>query len=153
MVITALWAPVITTFDTIVEYFQSFLGYVTMPVVVVLLGGLFWRRPGNAAGFWTLVVAAPIGLVGFFTGEIFELHDVQFLYGTGLMLLLSASIFLGVTLATDPPDQERIDEVVWSREVWRKESEDLEGTPFLLNYRVMGVGLVVLTLVLVVLLI
>lgn len=83
MVIAAAWAPVITTFSTIVEYCQSFLGYVTMPIIVVLVGGILWRHATVAAGFWTLVIVAPIGLAGFFTGEICGLHDLQFLCGTG----------------------------------------------------------------------
>ena len=70
MAIAVAWAPVILGFDTIVEYFQSFLGYVTMPVVVVLVGGIFWKRATKTAAFWTLVTVAPLGLLGFITGEI-----------------------------------------------------------------------------------
>jgi solute:Na+ symporter, SSS family len=150
MVLAALWAPVITRFDTIVEYFQSFLGYVTMPVVVVLLGGLFWRRPTKTAGFWTLVLGAPVGLVGFLTAEVFDLHDLQFLYGTGIMLLMSTVLFTTLSLVTGPPPDDVTEELVWSRDTWRKESEDLRGTPWFLNYRHLGAALMVLTLVLVV---
>jgi solute:Na+ symporter, SSS family len=150
MIVAILWAPIITTFDTIVEYFQSFLGYVTMPVVVILLGGLFWPRASKQAGFWTVVVAAPVGFVAFLTGEVFDLHAVQFLYGTGLMLLLSLVIFVGVSLATDAPTEEDLEGLTWSRDTWRQESEDLEGTPWYLNYRYLGVGLFVLTIAVIV---
>jgi solute:Na+ symporter, SSS family len=99
MIFAALWTPVIRQFDTIVEYFQSFLGYVTMPVVVILLGGLFWPRGTKQAAFWTIVVAGPIGFTGFLTGELLEVHDLQFLYGTGLMVLLSTLLFVGIGCA------------------------------------------------------
>ena len=70
MVIAVLWAPVILSFETLVEYFQSFLGYATMPVVVVLGGGIFWKRATAPAAFWTLATMIPLGLVGFVTGEL-----------------------------------------------------------------------------------
>ncbi|MDX5377304.1 MAG: sodium:solute symporter, partial [Halomonas sp.] len=147
MVVAGLWAPVILTFEGIVEYFQSFLGYVTMPAVVIFLGGLFWRRATAAAGFWTLVIGAPIGMAGFLAGEIFELYQLQFLYGTGLMLLLCVSIFVGVTLSTEAPKEEELQDYVWSRAAWREESRELAGKPWWQNYRVLAGLLVVVTVV------
>ncbi|MFD0774419.1 sodium/solute symporter [Streptomonospora algeriensis] len=136
MVVAALWAPVITTFSGIVAYFQSFLGYVTMPLVVVLLGGLFWRRASTAAGFWTLAVV-PFGLAAFFAGEVFALFDLQFLYATGIMFLISLVVFVGISLATDPPPAETA-ELTWSRQTWHRESAELSGTPWYKNYRVLA---------------
>ncbi|WP_258934855.1 hypothetical protein [Nesterenkonia pannonica] len=103
MVIAVLWAPVILTFDTIVEYFQSFLGYVTMPFVVVLLGGIFFKRATMRAAFWTLTIIAPLGMVGFITGELLDLHGVHFLYATGIMFLISAVMFAVITLSQEAP--------------------------------------------------
>lgn len=136
MVVAALWAPVITTFSGIVAYFQSFLGYVTMPLVVVLLGGLFWRRASTAAGFWTLALV-PFGLAAFFAGEVFGLFDIQFLYATGIMFALSLVVFVVISLATDPPPAKTA-ELTWSRETWHRESAELAGTPWYKNYRVLA---------------
>ncbi|WP_010629577.1 sodium/solute symporter [Halomonas sp. KM-1] len=147
MVAAGLWAPVILTFDGIVEYFQSFLGYVTMPVVVIFLGGLFWYRATATAAFWTLVIAAPIGLAGFLAGEIFELYQLQFLYGAGVMLLLSLTLFVGITLFSEPPEREALKEYVWSREAWREESRELADKPLWKNYRVLAGLLAVVTVV------
>ncbi|SIO87371.1 sodium/solute symporter [Nocardiopsis sp. JB363] len=144
MVVAALWAPVITTFSGIVAYFQSFLGYVTMPLVVVLLGGLFWRRASVPAGIWTLTVV-PFGLVAFFLGEVFGVFDLQFLYATGLMLLLSVAVFVAVSLSTEAPPAEKVDTITWSRANWRQESEELAGTPWYRNYRVQALLLGLVT--------
>ena len=146
MIVAALWAPVITTFDNLVEYFQSFLGYATMPIVVTLLGGILWGRATRQAAFWTLAIAFPIGLVGFFTGEIFGLHELQFLYGTGLMVLLSAVLFVGITVATPAPDREAIDAVVFDRGTWARESEGLADHPWYRNYRWLSLAIVVVTI-------
>jgi solute:Na+ symporter, SSS family len=150
MVVAALWAPVITTFDNLVEYFQSFLGYLTMPIVVVLLGGIFWKRATAQGAFLTMVVGLPIGLTGFATGELFELHDVQFLYGTGIMVLISAVIFAVASLATPAPELAGIREVVFDRNTWREESEGLRGKPKWQNYRWLSLGILIVTVAVVV---
>lgn len=148
MVAAALWAPVILQFEGIVEYFQSFLGHVTMPVVVLFLGGVFWRRGTAPAAFWTLVLAVPVGLTAFLAGEVLELYDLQFLYGTGLMLLLSLLLYLGVSLATAPPPEEKL-EVVWTPARWREESEDLARLPAWRNHRIWCAAIIALTVAMV----
>lgn len=104
MIVAALWAPMIQYFDGIVKYFQSFLGYITMPVVVVFLGGLFWTRPPRNAAFPTMAIGIPVGLVSFALFEVMGVIELQFLYGAGLMLLLSLGIFLGITLRSEAPE-------------------------------------------------
>lgn len=145
MLIAVLWAPVILNFDTIVQYFQSFLGYVTMPVVVVLIGGIFWKRATATAAFWTLVVVTSIGVIGFVTGELLELHGIQFLYATGIMVVLSAMSFVTLTLLTPAPDRASIEEVTFDRRTWAEESEQLRGKPWYKNYRYLSVAILVLT--------
>lgn len=148
MVIAAAWAPMIANFGGIVEYFQSFLGYVTMPVVVVFLGGLFWGRPPRHAAFWTLVLAVPVGFASFFLFEVLELLPIQFLYGTGLMLLLSLAIFLGLTFSSDAPDLD--EDATFSRRTWKAESEELADKAWYQNYRILGAGLAIITIAMVV---
>jgi solute:Na+ symporter, SSS family len=150
MVLAALWAPVITTFDTLVEYFQSFLGYVTMPVVVVLLGGIIWKRATSAAAFWTLIVVTPLGLLGFFSGEIFGWHELQFLYATGVMVVVSTVAFVAISLATPAPDPAAIQEVVFDRRTWGAESRELEGKAWYRNYRWLSLALLLITVAVVV---
>jgi solute:Na+ symporter, SSS family len=150
MVVAAAWAPVITTFANIVEYFQSFLGYVTMPVVIVLLGGIFWKRATSQAGFWTLATVFPLGLLGFFTGEIFELYDLQFLYATGVMVVLSIVAFVAISLVTPAPDPSTFEEVSFDRSTWGRETEELRGKPWYRNYRYLALALLVVTVAVVV---
>ncbi|WP_142849722.1 sodium/solute symporter [Telmatospirillum sp. J64-1] len=149
MVVAALWAPVILQFQGIVEYFQSFLGYITMPVVVVFLGGLFWWRGTRHGAFWTLVIGTPLGLLGFLGGEIFEWFDLQFLYGAGIMLAFSTALYVGISLATEAPDAEKVKGYIWTRKTWQEESQELAGTAWWRNYRYLSAGLVAVTIVLV----
>ncbi|MBR3369462.1 MAG: sodium/solute symporter [Rhodobacteraceae bacterium] len=148
MVLAAVWAPLIGTFGGIVEYFQSFLGYVTMPVVVVFLGGLFWSRPPRHAAFWTLSMGIPVGIACFTAFEVLELIDLQFLYGTGLMLLLNLGVYLAVTLRSDAPDMDTTD-LTWSRESWRKDREELAGRPLWQSHHLWSAVLAAVTLAMV----
>jgi solute:Na+ symporter, SSS family len=150
MIIAILWAPIITTFEGIVEYFQSFLGYVTMPIVVVLVGGIFWQRPSKEAGFWTIATVFPFGLAAFFVGEIFELYELQFLYATGVMFLISVAVFVALSLAKPAPDRAVFQEVVFTRETWHTESEELRGKPWYANYRYLALAALVFTIAVVV---
>jgi solute:Na+ symporter, SSS family len=149
MVVAALWAPQIANFPGIVEYFQSFLGAITMPVVVIVLGGLFWPRATRPAGFWTLVLVAPVGLVMFFVNEIFEVTEIQFLYLAGIMLAISLVVYVGISLATEAPQREELREYMWTRREWRAESEEIAELPWWQNYRVLGFGTLALTAVMI----
>lgn len=145
MVMAAVWAPIIGSFGGIVEYFQSFLGYITMPVVVVFLGGLFWARPPRHAAFWTLSIGIPIGVVCFTLFEALELIDLQFLYGTGIMLVMNLAIYLAITLSSQAPDLEP-GKHVWSRDAWRDDRKALADTPLWKSHHAWSALLVVITL-------
>ncbi len=146
MVVAAAWAPVITTFDTIVEFFQSFLGYVTMPLVVVLLGGIFWKRASSTAAFITFGGWLPLGIIGFFVFEVLELAELQFLYGTGIMFAASVITLIVVTMLTDAPPQEKVEGTTWSRDTWRQESKELADKPWCKNYRYLAFALFAFTI-------
>ncbi|MDO5494021.1 MAG: sodium/solute symporter [Nesterenkonia sp.] len=150
MVVAVLWAPVLLTFDTLVEYFQSFLGYVTMPFVVVLIGGIFWKRATAGAAFWTLVLMTPVGLLGFVVGEILQLYGLHFLYATGIALGLSLGVFVVVSLAQPAPQQVSIRDLTFDGSTWRQETLEQRKKPWYARYRVAGAALVVLTVAVVV---
>ena len=64
--ISALWAPQIGKFDSIVKYFQELLSYMTPPVVAVFLLGVFWKRAnrhGAFAGLLSGFIAAAVLLM------------------------------------------------------------------------------------------
>lgn len=62
------------------------------------------------------------------------------------MVLFSLLLFVGISLRTEAPTAEELEGIAWSRESWRRESEDLRGTPWYLNYRVLAAGIAVLTI-------
>lgn len=147
MILAILWAPQIARFPTIVQYFQSFLGHITMPVVAVFLGGLFWQRASATAAFWTLVIGIPVGGAAFVASELLHLVRIQFLYATGMMLLFSTALLVSLSLLS--PSKGPAPELLWSRHAWREETSRLSSLPGWKNPRVLGGALLLLTAVLV----
>jgi solute:Na+ symporter, SSS family len=145
MVLAAVWAPQIADFPGLVEYFQSFLGAITMPVIVLFLGGIFWKRATKQGAFWTLVIGAPIGLAFFITNEVLDLLGIQFLYMTGIMLVLSLVLFVAISLSTPAHAFAEVEQFMFTRDVWRQETEELREKPWWQNYRYMAIALLVLT--------
>ena len=145
MVVAIIWAPQITRFPTLWQYLQSVLAYITPPVVVVFLGGIFWARANRHGGFATLAIGVPLGIFGFVLNEILGVFKIQFLYASGISLVVSFLILAGVSLATDPPPSEKTEGLTWHRELWREESRDLEDMPWYYNYRYLSILLFVVT--------
>lgn len=148
MVLAAVWAPQVERFPTLWQYLQSAYGFVTPPIVAVFLMGIFWRRTNRYGAFTALMVGVPLGVVGFIVTQIdaIRLFELQFLYASGLIFLVSCLIAAVVSLATPAPPEEKVDDLTWRRTLWRQESEELRGKPWYQNYRYLTVALVLVTL-------
>ena len=162
MVLAAAWAPQIEKFQTLFQYLQSTLAYIAPPVVAVFLLGVLWRRANAHGAFAALMVGfvTALGLLscrellpvvegalpavgGVFQGSwISELH---FLHVAPLLLLVCVATEVAVSLATAPPEAEKIEPYLWTRKLYAAESAELRGVPWFKNYRVLSVLLLVLT--------
>ena len=151
-VLAVLWAPRIGSFESLFDYLQSFLSYTVPAVVAVFLGGIFYRRATATAGFVVLAVGFPVGIVLWVVNEIlFPDRGLQFLIVGGVLFALWVAVLVGLSAVTAPPeDREDEDEadfdLHWSRETWRKETEELQGVPWHENYRLLSGVLAVVTL-------
>ncbi len=152
LVVAILWAPTITQFDTLYGYLQSILSYVVPPVVAVFLGGIAFKRINATAAFLTLVVLQPVGIVAFVLIEALGYIDLQFLYASGIMLVLSAIMLAVVSVVGETPDVEKTGELTWEKRYWTEETAELKekGTPIWANYRVLTVVMLVVTAVVVI---
>lgn len=64
---------------------------------------------------------------------------------TGVMVALSAVIFVAVSLATEAPPADEIGAITFDRNTWREESKALRGKPWYRNYRWLSLGIIVAT--------
>ncbi|MFW6352833.1 MAG: sodium:solute symporter family transporter [Verrucomicrobiota bacterium] len=124
MVVAALWAPQITRFTTLWQYLQSILSYTTPSVVVIFLGGIFWARGTKRGAEFTLATGLCVGVAAWLAVEVFSVVELQFLYASAGLFILNAVFFVVVSLLTEAPEREAIDELLWRR---GRLHESLEG--------------------------
>ena len=150
MLLSAIWAPQIARFPSLWHYLQSILSYITPPVVVVFMLGIFWRQGTATAATVTLAVGIPIGVLGWVLNEIAAVYRIQFLYACGIMTLISSLIFVGTSLFSEKPSHRQVASLTWSIDFWRSESRQLEKSPWYLDYRVQSAGLLAAALTIVI---
>ena len=146
MVISVAWAQQIGHFhDTLWQYLQAVMCYFVPPVAAVFLAGLFNRRVNRAGAAWGLIVGTVCGAAGFIAIEIGRWLPVHFQIAAVIVFLVSLLAAFAGSLSTPPEDPARITPLMFTRQIWRAESEDLRPVPAWRNYRYLALGLVALT--------
>lgn len=145
MIFAVLWAPQIIQFETLWTYLQSILAYITPPIVVCFIMGIFWKRANRHGAFYALAIGIPLGIIGFFSNEIFGLMDIHFLYACFVLLLINGAIMIGVSMNSEAPDPEVVRQYTWSKKMYDDETKDLEGLPWWQNYRYQSMVILALT--------
>ncbi|HON80581.1 MAG TPA: sodium/solute symporter [Spirochaetota bacterium] len=97
MILASLWAPQIEGFPALWQYLQSILSYVTPPVVVVFLGGIFRRSATAEGAFLTLIIGIPMGVAAWVMNEIMGLFSIQYLYACGALFAVNCVIMSAVS--------------------------------------------------------
>ena len=122
MVFGAIYAPLISSFESLFEYFQSSLSYVIPTIVTVYILGLFvpWLN-GNGA-FWTIVAGLVIGVPLFVVKEVlglwsqWGLPEIHYTVMSSIMMGLGIVLHFGISAMTHRKEKENIEDLVWSRE-------------------------------------
>lgn len=119
-----IWIPVMKQISDggLYQYLQSVQGYLAPPITAVFLLGLFWKRMNSAGASWALGGGFALGMLkltaqSFFGSAPGKIHDpailaaigdFNFLYATGVLMLISVVIMIVGSLLTPPPAEEKI---------------------------------------------
>jgi len=107
-----MFIPMLKLFsDGMYVNLQSMQAYISPPIVVVFLLGLFWKRATSYAVIWTLIIGEIIGLLrlvaDYFVLEsnltntiVLNFVSLNYLYFAGILFSFSSFIFLVVSLVT-----------------------------------------------------
>ena len=163
MLFAILWAPLIASFPNIWVYLQSVLAYLSPPIVACFVAGVFWPRANRHGAFWAIVGGLAVSAVVFAlnvrgvlivqTGVLTPEQVasgapvVHFLYLPAILLAVSLAILAAVSLATEPPDAERVRALTWTPAFFRAEAAELAALPWYKNYRIQSAALAALTAV------
>ena len=146
MVVGAVYAPMIASFESLFQYFQSSLSYVVPPIVVVFVLGLFMPRVNGHGAFWTIVLGLAVGVPLFIAKEITDvwanlgLPDIHFTIMSTIMMFIGAFLLIGISLIGRAPDREEIAEIKWDRNGLRKDFSAIE-SPWFIDYKLQSLAL------------
>ncbi len=89
---------------------QSMQAYISPPIVVVFLMGLFWKRATSKAVIWTLVIGETLGLIRLISdflvinnldsGILQSFLTINYLYFAGILFSFSFLLFVSVSFVT-----------------------------------------------------
>ncbi|HPW44897.1 MAG TPA: sodium:solute symporter [bacterium] len=126
VVIGLLWIPFIKYLSSqIYIYLQSVQAYISPPIAVCFLLGLFWKRANGKGAIAALFVGFILGAVRFGSELAFKAGRIDggllsyyasanFLHIAVFIFVVCSAIFVFVSLMTDPPAREKIAGLTWS---------------------------------------
>lgn len=133
MLFAILWAPQIRHFPSLFQYLQTMFSYLVSPVVALFLLGLFWPRANATGAFAGIVTGLLSGLGLFSIVVVYGLFEIHFLYVAPILLVITVVAVVAGSLATPPPDPERVSQYIWSKQVVMAEERALPPRPTYLN--------------------
>lgn len=146
MVLSILWAPQIIHFkDTLWQYLQAVLCYFVPPIAAVFVAGLFIRRVNKAGAAAGLIAGTTASIVLFADAIHFHAIPIHFLDAAMVIFLIAMAAIIGGSFLAPAPDVVRIAPLMFSKDVWRAETEHLKTVKWYQNYRVLSIGLLAVT--------
>lgn len=125
VVLGICWIPIMGKIGggVMYQYLQNVQSYIAPPVTTVFLLGILWKRVNAQAAITTLLVGLALlvlrlGSEIFYQAEIsagtpvdsllFSFATINFSHMAIFLFIFSVALCVGVTLATNPPDYQRI---------------------------------------------
>ena len=144
LLIAALWAPNISRFDSLLKYYQEMISYIAPPIVAAFMTGIFSRRTNASGAFIGLIAGLVMAVILlFFREDIFG--NMHFLFVIPILFVFSVLVILTASRFYPAPSEEKLQTTVFSFKEFREEGKALKGLSFWSNYRVWGMGLIVLS--------
>ncbi len=145
MVIATIWAPQIVHFDKLWDYLQQALSWFCPPIIALFVVGLFWKGANNRGSYWAIAIGSVITVLSIvFNDADWKPH---FLYMTGIHFAICCIAMVIGSLTGYNKTKEELGDTVWSAEEFRQETVALSKLPWYYNYRIHGLILVAIVIV------
>jgi len=153
VVLASAWVPFIERVsDSLWGYLQLVIAFTSPPVVSAFLLGLFWKRANGTGAFVSLLAggAFAIFMILSMTYDIVPyLNEIHFLAKANLLFVISILVHVLVSVGSSPPDPLKVAEYTYRKKLFVQETEELKGSPWYRNYRILAIILLVITALLV----
>jgi len=124
MLVAAFWAPQIQRFSGLWSYLQQMFAILVPPIAIIFLVGVFWKRGNGHGAFWTLMMGTLGGIITFLLAEN-GLWPLHFTINVGAMMVLSLFVFIIVSLMTEAPTPEQLDQLTFNKAYINEGTEDM----------------------------
>lgn len=133
IIISALWAPYIGQFGSLLKYYQEMLSYVAPPIVGAFLMGIFTKRT-NANGAFAGLMAGVVVAVAllFFKQSLFG--NMHFLFIVPILLIISMLIMWCVSIAGERPEEDKLLTTTYNLDDFKNEIASLKRGNIFQNY-------------------
>ncbi len=117
VVLGMAWIPLMELIsDKLYTYLQSIQAYISPPIAAVFLLGLLWKRANATGAISSLLTGFVLGTARLvleankdsLDGTLLYLASVNFLHVAIFLFLICCAVLIGVSLATDEPEEEKI---------------------------------------------
>uniref|UniRef100_A0A8C1VWR5 Sodium/myo-inositol cotransporter 2 n=1 Tax=Cyprinus carpio TaxID=7962 RepID=A0A8C1VWR5_CYPCA len=123
VVVSVLWIPLVQASQggQLFIYIQSISMYLQPPITVIFFTGCFWKRTNEKGAFWGLIVGMVVGCTRMVldfvypTPQCYESDNrpdiikyVHYLYFSIILTLLTLTVVVCVSLATEKPTPEQV---------------------------------------------
>ncbi|MBK1878361.1 sodium:solute symporter [Pelagicoccus mobilis] len=112
-----VWIPIMHNMagGGLYKYLQSVQGYLAPPITAVFLLGLFWKRCTKVGAFWGLIIGFVLGMGKMVieavvasdaaaSGVLVQIAEINFLYYSGVLLVISLVLVVALSLVSEKPD-------------------------------------------------
>jgi SSS family solute:Na+ symporter len=148
LVIAVLWAPLIGRFASLVSYYQEFISYLAPPIVSAFLLGLFWKRSNAHGAFAGLMVGLATAVIMMIFKFGFDIVvPIHFLMWAPILLVLSSIVNVIVSLSTAKPDETKVAENTWHKQLLTDDFNQQKKTSWYKNFYVLALLLVIAAIV------
>jgi SSS family solute:Na+ symporter len=139
LIIAVMWAPQIgKQFGTLLKYYQEMLSIMAPPIVAAFILGIFWKRTNATGAFSGLIAGILLGIANI----IFTVNnghsifgDIHFLLTVPYYFVWSMLVMVVVSLLTKKPPVEKIENLTFSLDEFKRETINLKQQAFYKSYR------------------
>lgn len=151
--LASLWVPFIERVsDSLWGYLQLVIAFTSPPVVSAFILGLFWKRANATGAFVSLIIGGIFALFMILSASYDiapSLNEFHFLAKANLLFVISLVTHIVVSLTTGMPEEQKIAEYTYKKEMFTQETEELKALPWYKNYRYLALILLVITSIIV----
>jgi SSS family solute:Na+ symporter len=111
LVIGAVWAPMVLKFGHIFSYFQECWAFVAIPVAVIFVGGLIWKKVNSITAYVMLLLSFPMFAIPY----LLRILNIQMnvFNIAGLFLIGFIIVFIITALLTKSSESEEASTMIW----------------------------------------